>query len=284
MDPTETQDAAQGDSGQEPDPTAQTGDSSGDSTIPEEYRPYIKMLPWEKIPEELHEECLEMIKPMHAAKTRAEQKVGQLEGQLGPVQAQLEFLGQLTKRPDFEDYLQGKLASAGQQQQAEQTPGQNGLNSLTGLGLEEGDVNALQTAISGMINNALAPVLEQQKGLTDGVAKMEYQTQMAEIRKFAEAKGYPLPDSKIQDIHDMLFSRRATNLDDAYTLAVKGEIPDIIEKQTRDKINQERQTRANASTNPPRRPQLLPVKESQYTGKDAVWKALADSKKEMNLG
>lgn len=257
------------------DPGLSKGLSSED--LPEEYKPYQNYVPWEKIPQEARDETLKGLKHFHGELTKGAQEVASLK-------EKERFLDYLYQQPEIQSALQQMQGRGNGQAQGPQqsSPQSSGLEKLSEYGFD-GDVSkVLQETIQNQVSQALNPLTSQIGNLQQQIANREVQDQLSALKSMAKEKGLPDPNSKLAEMREIVSVKRASNVEDAYFLAIQSDLPSIYAERAKKEFQDKMQSKADKTMAPGFAPQGAPTNRL-FTGTDAIENALKASEQELGI-
>lgn len=255
--------------------------------LPEEYRSYKDVVPWEKIPEDAREEALKGIKTLHGEVTRRQQEAAELRKQLEmfpELQEKGKFFDYLYQQPEIQNALQEIQRRANGQTASNTQPAQNKdeLEKLSELGLDRDVSNTLAELVEKKVQQALNPVTGQLSTLQQQLADKEVREQLANLSSTASEKGLPDPKERLNEIRTIIADRRAMNVADAYFLSIQDKLPELYAEKAKKEFQDTMKQKANRSLPPGSTPPQIPTNRT-FMGRDAIENALRASEAELNI-
>lgn len=272
---------------QEPDEgqSAHAGESI--SQLPEEYKPYKEVVPWEQIPEEAREDALKGIKKFHGDLTREHQEFANIKRQLPELQEKARIMDYLSNQPEIQQAMERVQAREnGNIRQPLQQPAESqqipGLDKLNEYGFDSDAQKALNSTIANSISQAVAPLTGKISQLEQQLVDREVKDQMDALAQVAKENGLPDPQEQREAIREVLSQKRAVNISDAYFLAIKNKLPSIYtekaQREMREKLGQKQQQTIPLGYTP-----ATPPTNQMFSGNDAVDRALRASEEELKI-
>jgi len=278
-DPIEPQETQELDSVSNDIPNQGERQFDGNSTedLPDVYKPYKDVLPWESIPVEARDQALEGIKKYHGNVTRAQQEASELRQQVPELQDKLNYLENMYRQPEFQKALQ-IAQNGGQTDNAEKAS--SDLEKLSDYGIDSEVGKILGNVMRGELQKAMAPLDNQVKFLQQQAADKDARSQLSDVTKEATSKGLPDPNSKLSQIRDIITDRRASNVRDAYYLSINDQLPQIYTDKAKTEYQSAMDKKAEKTPPPGYGPSISPS-QRDFTGVDAIERALKASENEL---
>ncbi len=261
---------------QEPQESGLSEEGMSSQELPEEYAPYKDVVPWEKIPEEAREDALKGIKSFHGNLTKGHQEFASLK-------EKEKFLDYLYQQPEIQSALQQmqhRGNGQGQEQQTQQT-GQD-FEKLSEYGLDQDAGKIIQSAVQKQVSQALDPLNNQITSLKQQLANREVQDQLSTLKSTASERGLPDPSMKLNEMREIISNKRASNVHDAYFLAIQEDLPNIYSEKAKKELEDKFKSKADKTMPPGFAPQTPPGNRL-FTGTDAIENALKTSEQELGI-
>lgn len=249
----QTQDGADGTPPDGETQSAPDGQSASQSQgLPKEYTPYSKVVPWDEIAEDLRPRVLAGIKKFHGDMSRSAQEASELKKQAQPLKERSEFLERLFQYPEIQEaYRQISDPNRGRAVPKAQEQEHADLSKLTEYGMDGEASKVISGAIQSAIREAMSPLAERVKQLTDHVLDKEVDSQLNSIETRVKDKGLPSPREMISDLEELIAKRKAgIGIEDAYRLATYDKLEDAVRERVKKELAQT--SEQTASSLPPK--------------------------------
>ena len=265
-----------------PNPDERQFERESTDDLPDVYKPYKNVLPWADIPPEARDKALAGVKELHGNVTRAQQEAAELRKQMPELQDKLNYLEDMYRHPEMQKAIelmrsggQGNNGGTGQAPVAD-------LEKLSDYGIDNEAGKILGNVMRNELKGAIEPLNNQIRFLQQQAADKDARSQLSDLTKEALSKGLPDPNSKLSQIRDIITDRRATNVADAYYTAIRDEMPQIFKDRALKDYQSELNKKAEQTPPPGYGPSVSP-QQRDFTGVDAIERALKASEQELGL-